>query len=197
MVVDLQGIEFYVLTDPQIHSSSTDRDMQESQFGEGNRKEEGMSNFFEDHKCNTLCDLFGVETHAAQKDKARRDRRVRPLDPDRTELKPGQALDRKDVLGICVCGQLIRPMSVAQCTARCLGQPIYCSSCTTKKGQAPEDAKCTKVGGSCGGATFKLQRHERLLGNIPLDACDACLGPTKSKPAPFDMQYLKKFSVAR
>jgi len=197
MVVDLQGIEHYVLTDPQIHSSSTDADLQESLFGEGNRKEAGMSNFFEDHKCNTLCDAFRVETHKDQKEKARGVSRLRPLDPSRTELLPGQKLDRKDVLGICACGQLIRPMSVAQCTARCLGQPTYCSSCTTKLAQAPEDAKCTKADGSCGGAAFKLKRHERLLGNIPLDACEGCLGPTKSKPAPFDMQYLKKFSATR
>jgi myosin-heavy-chain kinase len=48
LVVDLQGVG-HKLTDPTILS------VDETEFGLGNVGNEGITNFFEKHKCNQLC----------------------------------------------------------------------------------------------------------------------------------------------
>lgn len=47
MVVDIQGMQKgndFLLTDPAIHSTNTDK------YGDGNLGEEGFSNFFKTHR---------------------------------------------------------------------------------------------------------------------------------------------------
>eukprot|EP00438_Fugacium_kawagutii_P032386 Skav234889 [mRNA] locus=scaffold840:575350:576030:- [translate_table: standard] len=58
MVVDIQGVNGWCFTDPQVHS--TDR----KAFGAGNLGESGMTRFYLTHQCNTYCQILGCEQEA-------------------------------------------------------------------------------------------------------------------------------------
>ncbi len=67
MAVDIQGVEKadkYILTDPAVHCADF-RD----KFGDANRAEKGMVEFFESHRCNSVCTALSLPVHSASKKK--------------------------------------------------------------------------------------------------------------------------------
>jgi hypothetical protein len=77
MVVDLQGAfqiapdgkKTFLLTDPAIHYKFKDkRDSRRKDFGRTNLGRKGMRAFFETHKCNVICRLFGFRDKSNEKD---------------------------------------------------------------------------------------------------------------------------------
>ena len=60
MITDLQGVH-YILTDPVVHSKHPSAD-----FGLGGGDEQAMLDFFRAHRCNEICQAFGLQQHAAQ-----------------------------------------------------------------------------------------------------------------------------------
>eukprot|EP00443_Scrippsiella_acuminata_P125478 CAMPEP_0115605546 /NCGR_PEP_ID=MMETSP0272-20121206/17519_1 /TAXON_ID=71861 /ORGANISM="Scrippsiella trochoidea, Strain CCMP3099" /LENGTH=662 /DNA_ID=CAMNT_0003041143 /DNA_START=65 /DNA_END=2053 /DNA_ORIENTATION=+ len=63
MVVDIQGANLSVLTDPQIHSSFSEED----HFGCGDLGRAGMDAFFLEHRCNQICHHLHLEPSPMQK----------------------------------------------------------------------------------------------------------------------------------
>lgn len=85
MVVDIQGVNGWCFTDPQVHSTDG------KAFGVGNLGEHGMTNFYLTHQCSTYCQHLGAKC-------------------ERVELQPIQDVRKvrimtRDVKAFCaVCG---------------------------------------------------------------------------------------------
>eukprot|EP00438_Fugacium_kawagutii_P032389 Skav234892 [mRNA] locus=scaffold840:591054:594227:- [translate_table: standard] len=152
MVVDIQGVNGWCFTDPQVHSA--DR----KAFGAGNLGETGMTRFYATHQCNSYCKLLGCS-------------------PERRELQPIQEFRRVDVTGgglkaFCsVCGSddvLVKDTDMSVKAQK--RQDILCREHNALYMKTLENCKCV-------GCNKKLEFsswYVDIRGLAPPERCASC-----------------------
>eukprot|EP00438_Fugacium_kawagutii_P032388 Skav234891 [mRNA] locus=scaffold840:580054:586168:- [translate_table: standard] len=152
MVVDIQGVNGWCFTDPQVHSADP------KAFGAGNLGETGMTRFYATHQCNSYCKLLGCS-------------------PERRELQPIQEFRRVDVTGgglkaFCsVCGSddvLVKDTDMSVKARK--RQDILCREHNSLYMKTLENCKCV----GCGKNVEFSSWYVDIRGLAPPERCASC-----------------------
>ena len=166
MVVDLQGVN-YILTDPQIHCEA---DHKVDFCGEGNLGNDGMLEFFYNHKCNSICRSLRLINLEPEYDFSEDE--VKDVD----EVKEEEV--RPSELSCILCGSIFE-LNAEDYRKQLKERDVYCPYCTE------ETAKRVKIacdGNNCKNKVFDVSRYwYEMMGMEVPKSCRECRAPKQPK----------------